>query len=599
MKKYTNKRGFTIVELIIVIAVIATLAAVLIPTFGGLIKQAQEAADKALVESLNKSLALDVDNKHNTMHDALAATAKQGFVVEKIGSKVVDNEILWDSRNDCFVYLKDGTINYIPDSKTKDVGTDEQYVYWQISADEADIQKGVYSIYWTADAAPNVATVSTGFDAGECTAITALTYQNQGAKKDVIIRTYGGTFTVDAANDTVRHFGMMQTLNVTAVASTDCYHEYGFVVTVGSFGTGKFIAESGAEFHQTKAEVEAILGNNADLTNGGFEQHYYDHDGVCVEKDTFDSSTHTHTFVDGEWEFDDETNHKHTCTTCGTEVTEAHTSLEKCEKCGYESKFVAAIGNTGYETLAAAFDAVKTVNGGEIKLLKSHELNAQIDIESSNKTNEFILDLNGKTVTGTTNTSYLISINKMSLVIRDTSKDKSGAITSATQANTIKVWKNGKLTLESGTIAAEEQGYATQVIGELVMTGGRLIGSEKAAGAGTQGLYLCGTAIATITGGTVNGIDGGNQPTTISLIIGSENGENSDVNITGAIKKSNAEKFNITIYSGTFSSVSNFENLSSEEVQIKGGSFAYRPEYIADGYTVNQVGARWIVSKAA
>ena len=37
--KFTNKkRGFTIVELIIVIAVIAVLAAVLIPVFSGLIQ---------------------------------------------------------------------------------------------------------------------------------------------------------------------------------------------------------------------------------------------------------------------------------------------------------------------------------------------------------------------------------------------------------------------------------------------------------------------------------------------------------------------------------------------------------------------------------
>ena len=43
MKKL-NKKGFTIVELVIVIAVIAILAAVLIPTFGNVIKKANESA---------------------------------------------------------------------------------------------------------------------------------------------------------------------------------------------------------------------------------------------------------------------------------------------------------------------------------------------------------------------------------------------------------------------------------------------------------------------------------------------------------------------------------------------------------------------------
>lgn len=40
--KRNNKKGFTIVELVIVIAVIAILSAVLIPTFGGIIADANE-----------------------------------------------------------------------------------------------------------------------------------------------------------------------------------------------------------------------------------------------------------------------------------------------------------------------------------------------------------------------------------------------------------------------------------------------------------------------------------------------------------------------------------------------------------------------------
>ncbi len=50
--KRNNKKGFTIVELVIVIAVIAILSAVLIPTFGSIIDKAnasavqQEAANK-------------------------------------------------------------------------------------------------------------------------------------------------------------------------------------------------------------------------------------------------------------------------------------------------------------------------------------------------------------------------------------------------------------------------------------------------------------------------------------------------------------------------------------------------------------------------
>ena len=42
--KRNNKKGFTIVELVIVIAVIAILSAVLIPTFGNVIDEANKTA---------------------------------------------------------------------------------------------------------------------------------------------------------------------------------------------------------------------------------------------------------------------------------------------------------------------------------------------------------------------------------------------------------------------------------------------------------------------------------------------------------------------------------------------------------------------------
>ena len=55
MKKM-NKKGFTIVELVIVIAVIAILAGVMIPTFGGIIKTANESNVKSAAAATFKDL---------------------------------------------------------------------------------------------------------------------------------------------------------------------------------------------------------------------------------------------------------------------------------------------------------------------------------------------------------------------------------------------------------------------------------------------------------------------------------------------------------------------------------------------------------------
>ena len=51
-----NKKGFTIVELVIVIAVIAILAAVMIPTFSGIIDKANQSAAQQKAAALWKEL---------------------------------------------------------------------------------------------------------------------------------------------------------------------------------------------------------------------------------------------------------------------------------------------------------------------------------------------------------------------------------------------------------------------------------------------------------------------------------------------------------------------------------------------------------------
>ena len=60
MKK-NNKKGFTIVELVIVIAVIAILAAVLIPTFSNVVDKANDSADLQAARNLYTEYLAVVD----------------------------------------------------------------------------------------------------------------------------------------------------------------------------------------------------------------------------------------------------------------------------------------------------------------------------------------------------------------------------------------------------------------------------------------------------------------------------------------------------------------------------------------------------------
>ena len=56
MNKKNNRKGFTTVELVIVIAVIAILATVMIPTFSGLIDTANESAAMQQANGIYKNL---------------------------------------------------------------------------------------------------------------------------------------------------------------------------------------------------------------------------------------------------------------------------------------------------------------------------------------------------------------------------------------------------------------------------------------------------------------------------------------------------------------------------------------------------------------
>ena len=51
LKKLTNKKGFTLMEMLIVVAIIAVLVAIAIPTFNGALTKSKEAADVANVRA--------------------------------------------------------------------------------------------------------------------------------------------------------------------------------------------------------------------------------------------------------------------------------------------------------------------------------------------------------------------------------------------------------------------------------------------------------------------------------------------------------------------------------------------------------------------
>ncbi len=251
--KNSNKKGFTIVELVIVIAVIAILAAVLIPTFASLVNKANVSKDTQLVRNLNTALVSD-GKDHVTMTDALNAAAAFGYDVAKINASATNSEILWDSKNDVFCYLNEGEIQYIPETTTSEEASGADF--WVISATVSD----TYSTYlynYNGDATVNAVH---GLDVGNTEGVNVV-YVNAG---EVVIRTNGGTFTVNNAEATVAHYGESDIVDIIAVKDAS-YHEFG-KASFTKITSGRYVAEEGAV-----ANVIVIVdtANATAVANGG------------------------------------------------------------------------------------------------------------------------------------------------------------------------------------------------------------------------------------------------------------------------------------------------------------------------------------------
>ena len=88
MKK-ANKKGFTIVELVIVIAVIAILAAVLIPTFSNVVEKANESKALQEVRSAYITTIADELATPDTSDDTIGNAVKSAAIIVSHNNKLV------------------------------------------------------------------------------------------------------------------------------------------------------------------------------------------------------------------------------------------------------------------------------------------------------------------------------------------------------------------------------------------------------------------------------------------------------------------------------------------------------------------------------
>ena len=129
-----NKRAFTIVELVIVIAVIGILAAVLIPTFSSLIEKANMNSDEAAVKSMNTYLSADeqINGKPATWQDAVKVLSKSNLDAQNYRALSSEHQLVWDATVNRVLYVEKKTqLVVYPEEYTADGMLDLGYQYGQ------------------------------------------------------------------------------------------------------------------------------------------------------------------------------------------------------------------------------------------------------------------------------------------------------------------------------------------------------------------------------------------------------------------------------------------------------------------------------------
>ena len=115
--KRNNKKGFTIVELVIVIAVIAILSAVLIPTFGTVIADANAVAAKQ--DARNGYLAKYAEDIKDGSVDGQNSSVTPAVTLTNENYKLVDSKYVYVvTGKDGKTYTFDGTTYTVADPAT-------------------------------------------------------------------------------------------------------------------------------------------------------------------------------------------------------------------------------------------------------------------------------------------------------------------------------------------------------------------------------------------------------------------------------------------------------------------------------------------------
>ncbi len=412
-------------------------------------------------------------------------------------------------------------------------------------------------------------------DSGDITYVN-----NERSGQKVTINTDGGNLTVDAANDTVYHYGGVGIVTVTAVAG-DSYHEFGNA-SVLAIATGRAVIEKADAI-----KVLQVTGDNAIIAvpqnvvvDTKLEKaadvntiviNTIDNNGAVVNKTTITGGIATTTKGEDE--------------SAATPNELSNIIKNGKAEVGTAKEYAAMIGSTGYASLAEAVAAAK--DGETITLLKSTNGDG-IQVETEKFATEGLtVDFNGHTYTvgGVLVGSSGTGTNAFQLLQGGKVTFKNGSIVGVTEGT-----KPAEGTDWNGAPAIMIQNYCNLTLDNMIVTGGD---ETVYTMSNNNGVVVIKNT--TINAGGAKGYGYGpyafdvcrysNYPS-VNVTVTGNSVINGDVEVSGEI--GNGQSRQLTINSGEFYGKFKVAN-EPANITINGGEFvdlANAVKYVTDGATI-------------
>ena len=546
-KKNSKRNGFTILELIIVIAVISILAAVAIPTFAGVVKKARISARTQVAQNINKILTLEeiTDGRPNSMYDAMKVMVGNGFDADEFTYES-GLALAWD-QEDNRIAVVDEALNEVYTHDGESLPEDKVLI-WQV-VDELPSESAT-SIYLGDGFAESEISVGVGIDVGDNLDVESIVFSDSDEEIRSILIRANGNKTVTDVNNNSDNITLLGAADKATLRSSEINDENNLSIyeSLADFSiySGNAVIKSGASVDIVRLLSEKQSGISLRVENG---------DMIIVGEDfslIIEDGAHVGSIVgpDGNtFDFSDEDDNGAGDNTGGGENTEGgettkpdtpepdnpepenpepetpepeknepdpyygfrifDTSKLKTDT-GAEAYFVdyeSTDEDSKYVSLLKALENAREMEEGfgYIILLKDLPQNDGAGQQHTiNIHKDIIIDLNGYTMSNTTaNEEKMIIKNGGHLKLIDTSESRKGEVSAlGSTRSAIEVEANSSLTIYGGNIKGTLAAIYMRKDANVTIKGG--IFENVATGtpiilAGNADLYISGGSFSATT----------------------------------------------------------------------------------------------------